>query len=1458
MLRWLQWRNAKPEVEVTATVAGSYLCFYVANSYLGASGVMAVVIYGLYGSATMMWNISLRAKREGWMLKFWDVVAFCLNGIVFFFLGDDLNEGLSDLWTYGPMKLGDDLNKGENDLWTDVFIILPALYIFLTLLRAAMIALSLPFMKWSGASFHLPWSGVLFCTVGGIRGSVSLILVQGVLAYESGGGSSPGDRTVSAQMGLFTSGYVLMTLLINSPMLSPLLIWLKLTVISQAKQKVRRRTRSALLNYTSSVIDTLKQQHQAATSMLRGVDWNAVARYVDLTETLETVLPVLQGQDHNPWLQDSDSDSAAGTKPTRKSGSARHAADAVLTTVSADEPIIVATEVKPHNEKLPLLGTKVGELGGPVQMSVSHGYDELAVAAEAKPDNEKLSLLGTKDSKAPASDASLVRGWEEASTLTTQHNTHSSPTPLDSPPPPSAAGVQEDSKAPASDASLVRGWEEASTLTTQHNTHSSPTPLDSPPPPSAAGVQEDLKAPASDASQAPDWADASTLTFLRSSVDHGASSAPPLPTHSDSMTPFAVKAMKLDKEFTRLQEKGALAADCFFTTKDGQQQVTSGRMSLQRQHSSQANGLEYRAVHGMEPADNLQCTNTKAKSNTRPKVLRTALFMAWNQLTSVGAADSLRRKSSVTLMGLGLPGEDGDFLSVGSPPMEGGGLASPKSQKRQPRLDPMVAVTIKNTHPSTGRLALSSSMSLLLPESSSVTPQSSLRRAQGEVTPWFKKTERTSRLNIGMRGFGGDTAYDTLSKSFHRMSSGGGKQKQQRDKKKDYFSSLSQSPYEEPEEMMTEAAAEYRERLLSGLKRAFHSRNQEGLLSTRGLRILDKCLDGALEESEEELDVWERVEREIHGTTFVQWLARAHVWGRKVLMDMAKDEWKLRFVLQPLLHEFMTMAAAHLSKTMLVGMEVALELWQALTSSPQAQWLDYAAGEVGERLREELDSQADMAWHYIIDREIEAPEREIEAPERFQAIQTHRTALAVLHQQQAFVAQLVGAGMMDDSEAEALLAPIERRVWKLERRGPVWKQPTLSEDMSVPVFQWLKAHGELVSYPKGQLISSDAEGPAGIFIVINGMVRITLTPEHDTNDEEETFYMGTGGVGGLTSAMMGGHIPGFAVRAAYAEANALGKGPVVFHLPQAMVQNVKLLSAGGNVHMKQLELRMYRMAGVYILDRQRHEILETLLELLLMRHHAMDAAFNHPATIPEAYSDEESAEDSDHEEDAKESLGLAPRRVSARGSAGSTVSSADSHTAGLADDRLAWQCMELSLRMFDGIRSTLQQADLVHLPPGRWIVQVATILLLDGSLIQKNTSASETASDSGSATSAGPQPHRFPNTNSQPVFRPPNLLMWLPDYFEYDISRYFSKSENVTFEAGPTGAVILACESLTDMMATARSFNASGKKKPPSTSQSPMRPSTSLSRNSLPRKSDPDRRSASFSRSHSRRQATNV
>ena len=51
------------------------------------SGVIAVVVFGLYGSATAKWGLSPKVAESGVFDEFWDTVGFAVTGMVFFFSG---------------------------------------------------------------------------------------------------------------------------------------------------------------------------------------------------------------------------------------------------------------------------------------------------------------------------------------------------------------------------------------------------------------------------------------------------------------------------------------------------------------------------------------------------------------------------------------------------------------------------------------------------------------------------------------------------------------------------------------------------------------------------------------------------------------------------------------------------------------------------------------------------------------------------------------------------------------------------------------------------------------------------------------------------------------------------------------------------------------------------------------------------------------------------------------------------------------------------------------------------------------------------------------------------------------------------------------------------------------------------------------------------------------------------
>lgn len=83
LMKLLRVRGMPPDLEVCVTVGMCYLTYYVTNAPLHLSGVIAVVVYGLYGSATLKWEMSAVGSQEHFP-RFWDVLSQVLLSLTIF------------------------------------------------------------------------------------------------------------------------------------------------------------------------------------------------------------------------------------------------------------------------------------------------------------------------------------------------------------------------------------------------------------------------------------------------------------------------------------------------------------------------------------------------------------------------------------------------------------------------------------------------------------------------------------------------------------------------------------------------------------------------------------------------------------------------------------------------------------------------------------------------------------------------------------------------------------------------------------------------------------------------------------------------------------------------------------------------------------------------------------------------------------------------------------------------------------------------------------------------------------------------------------------------------------------------------------------------------------------------------------------------------------------------------
>ena len=200
-------------VEITITLSSSFITFYVAEAFLGVSGVLAVVALGLEAKTHEAY---ISPEVEVYMHQFWEMMAYLGNTVIFLLVGVVISERA---FTHvGPQ---------------DWFYLI-ALYFGLTVIRSIVMILFFPLLARLG--YGIKWETVCVMTWGGLRGAVGLALAL-VVEHEHLENSEYGSKVL-----FHTAGIVVLTLLVNATTIGNLLSLLKLSEISTTKQLAMAHT----------------------------------------------------------------------------------------------------------------------------------------------------------------------------------------------------------------------------------------------------------------------------------------------------------------------------------------------------------------------------------------------------------------------------------------------------------------------------------------------------------------------------------------------------------------------------------------------------------------------------------------------------------------------------------------------------------------------------------------------------------------------------------------------------------------------------------------------------------------------------------------------------------------------------------------------------------------------------------------------------------------------------------------------------------------------------------------------------------------------------------------------------------------------------------------------------------------------------------------------------------------
>jgi len=247
-VHWLSKVFNDAEVEIGITLVSCYFTFFVAEVFLKASGVLAVVVLGVVMSGYGRTRISVEVEEK--LHSFWEMIEYLANTIIFIFSGYLISYNVT----------GTD--------WTDWFWAF-MLYVMLHVVRGAANLIMYPALREMGYGMDLRMLTMM--TWGGLRGAVGLALALMVQLEETI------DERVRHLIVFHVGIVATLTILINGTFTPNVLNVLGMNKSDPHKEKFFERALHDMEEYADTHCQALKRDE-----LMGNPDW---ARVRELTMT---------------------------------------------------------------------------------------------------------------------------------------------------------------------------------------------------------------------------------------------------------------------------------------------------------------------------------------------------------------------------------------------------------------------------------------------------------------------------------------------------------------------------------------------------------------------------------------------------------------------------------------------------------------------------------------------------------------------------------------------------------------------------------------------------------------------------------------------------------------------------------------------------------------------------------------------------------------------------------------------------------------------------------------------------------------------------------------------------------------------------------------------------------------------------------------------------------------------
>ncbi|XP_065856867.1 sodium/hydrogen exchanger 8 isoform X2 [Euphorbia lathyris] len=260
---WLGFIFNDTVIEITLTVAVSYVAYFTAQEVVHVSGVLAVMTLGMFYAAAA--RTAFKGDGQKSLHHFWEMVAYIANTLIFILSGVVIAESA---------LASDDIFHNQGHSWGYLFL----LYVFVQLSRFIAVGVLYPFLRYLG--YGLDWKEAAILIWSGLRGAVALSLSLSVKR------TSDSSVYISTETGtlfvFFTGGIVFLTLIVNGSTTQFIMHLLDMDKLSAAKKRILNYTKYEMLNKALAAFGDLGDDEE-----LGPADWPTVKRFITSLNNLE-------------------------------------------------------------------------------------------------------------------------------------------------------------------------------------------------------------------------------------------------------------------------------------------------------------------------------------------------------------------------------------------------------------------------------------------------------------------------------------------------------------------------------------------------------------------------------------------------------------------------------------------------------------------------------------------------------------------------------------------------------------------------------------------------------------------------------------------------------------------------------------------------------------------------------------------------------------------------------------------------------------------------------------------------------------------------------------------------------------------------------------------------------------------------------------------------------------------